>query len=379
MVHPNWKAYSEVWLHRMISYMQKDVVGIACFSPLQKLWSNKIECFDLYGKKQGRLRQVFFTFKVLRTLLYSSPEKQFVAFVKAKKPDVIFINFIGPALYLKKALDQIQLPVFIHVHGVDIFWEAKDEQSLIDIHNIGYKKNVLELIKNNYKIQFIANSLLSRKQLLDIDIPEKKIHLKYFGVPAYNDHKVFRKKIHILFLGRFVDFKGPDIVVRAFIEACDLGFDGVLTMAGEGPLKLTCQLLAKRSRYSERITFKPATSAEKAAELMQQADVFTMHNCRGVLSNMVEAFGVTIIEAMSYGVPVITGRCGGPEEIITDQYDGILVEPGDANAHAMAFIYLQNNTGRLRQLSNNGLKTVRTKFSLEQEKSNLLQILGKEQ
>ncbi|MCH8923254.1 MAG: glycosyltransferase, partial [Planctomycetes bacterium] len=67
--------------------------------------------------------------------------------------------------------------------------------------------------------------------------------------------------------------------------------------------------------------------------LRAEADIFTAHNCTGPITRQEEAFGVSIVEAMAAGLPVVSGRSGSLPEIVEDRVDGILVEPGDREAH----------------------------------------------
>jgi glycosyltransferase involved in cell wall biosynthesis len=56
-----------------------------------------------------------------------------------------------------------------------------------------------------------------------------------------------------------------------------------------------------------------------------------------------ESFGLTIVEAMARGVPVVATRCGGPEELISDGETGFLVDIGDTEAMADRVAVLLDN------------------------------------
>ncbi len=100
-----------------------------------------------------------------------------------------------------------------------------------------------------------------------------------------------------------------------------------------------------------------------------------MHNCKGLVSNAYEMFGVTIIEALSYGLPIVTSTIGGPSEIIEDEIDGILVQPYNVQEHAGAFMRLYNDRLLCSRLGNNGRIKVLNKYSLAIEKKALFDIL----
>ena len=148
-------------------------------------------------------------------------------------------------------------------------------------------------------------------------------------------------------------------------------------MVGSGPLLVTCKLLAKRSKYADKITFCEPVDADTAAKLFVESDIYNMHNCLGILTGEGEAFGVTIIEAMSFGTVVITGNYGGPQEIIENGEDGILITPEDVEAHAQALLDLQNNPHLLQKLSRNAIVKINKIFSAAQEKATLFSIFKK--
>lgn len=85
-----------------------------------------------------------------------------------------------------------------------------------------------------------------------------------------------------------------------------------------------------------------------------------------VISSEQESFGLTAIEAMAMEVPVVSTRCGGPEEIITDGATGFLVPVKDPQALAKAVNKLLNDTSLANQFGIDGRKIVQARFSIEE-------------
>jgi glycosyltransferase involved in cell wall biosynthesis len=75
---------------------------------------------------------------------------------------------------------------------------------------------------------------------------------------------------------------------------------------------------------------------QDVARWMQACDVI-------VHASDCEPFGMTVVEAMSLGKPVVAGACGGPREVITDGVDGLLVPFGDSQAMAAAILRYLND------------------------------------
>lgn len=376
VVNPNWNAYSETWLHRMMSYVEDDIVGLACFNPLQSTWKGKL-VFNLDRRfaPKSTIKKLLLNIRN-RIYSYNSDTISFQRFIKTCNPDVIWINFIGPALHLSDFLVLSDIPIVIHVHGIDVFTDARSEYTGNNIHPQNYVDLVREISKKR-NVYFIANSKFTISFLNKFEIHNSKIFLKYFGVNVPDSPQLREQNtLQVLFIGRFVDFKGPDLVLKAFYIACDNGFKGSLTMIGDGPLKPMCLLLNSRSKYSHLVKFYEPIEAIEVSEFMKESDIFTMHNCYGPISKQYEAFGVTLIEAMSYGLPVVNGNCGGVKEIIDHNINGILVESLNIKEHAEAFLKLQNNFSFREFISRNAQIKVATKFNSRLESQKLRMILN---
>ncbi len=78
-----------------------------------------------------------------------------------------------------------------------------------------------------------------------------------------------------------------------------------------------------------------------------------------------ESFGITLVEAMASGIPVVASRIGGTSEIITHQLTGLLAKPGDSQDLADQLLWLFNNRGQVRQMIVRARKRAEEEFSLE--------------
>jgi glycosyltransferase involved in cell wall biosynthesis len=83
-----------------------------------------------------------------------------------------------------------------------------------------------------------------------------------------------------------------------------------------------------------------------------------------VLSSKSEGFSIACVEAMSCGVPVVATRCGGPQEILSND-SGLLVAPGDADALAHAIYRVANEPELATNLAQSALKRAQNEYSLK--------------
>ncbi|MCK6576772.1 MAG: glycosyltransferase [Anaerolineae bacterium] len=120
--------------------------------------------------------------------------------------------------------------------------------------------------------------------------------------------------------------KGFDILIAALARLAADGLNVHLTIGGDGPLKAEIAAQAERQQVADRVTFAGRLTPDAVADLMRRSHAV-------VCASAVETFNVTIAEAMACGVPVLSTRCGGPEDFITPE-TGILIPPGDPAALA---------------------------------------------
>jgi len=85
-----------------------------------------------------------------------------------------------------------------------------------------------------------------------------------------------------------------------------------------------------------------------------------------VLPSLYEGLGVSVLEAMAAGLPVVASRAGGLPEIVDDGVTGLLVPPGDAQALAGAIAALISRPALAREMGARGRERVLRHFTIEQ-------------
>jgi glycosyltransferase involved in cell wall biosynthesis len=144
----------------------------------------------------------------------------------------------------------------------------------------------------------------------------------------------------IVAVGRLNEQKGFDLLLNAFAGIADRIPDWRLVIFGEGPDRAALEHQISALSLTAR-AFLPGASATPGAWIAA-GDLF-------VLSSRYEGFPNVLAEAMGSGLPVISFDCDfGPAEMITDDMDGLLVSPENADALAAALVRLATDKA-LRQ------------------------------
>jgi glycosyltransferase involved in cell wall biosynthesis len=126
-----------------------------------------------------------------------------------------------------------------------------------------------------------------------------------------------------------------------------------LLLVGTGPLENEL-----KSHYGSNQNIHFLGWRTDVTALLRISDLF-------VLSSLREAFGLSILEAMACGVPVVATTTGGAKDIVENGKSGLLVPPGDSTILAEAIRTLLNNPGQRADLAKNGLERVKTHFTAE--------------
>lgn len=122
-------------------------------------------------------------------------------------------------------------------------------------------------------------------------------------------------KTRFVFLGRLVDWKALDIVIRALVRVPL----AELEVIGGGPMLAEWQALAAEAGVASRVHFAGWRPQKECAEHLRTSVGL-------VLPSLYECGGAVVLEAMAMGKPVIATRWGGPEDYL-DESCGILVDP----------------------------------------------------
>ena len=149
----------------------------------------------------------------------------------------------------------------------------------------------------------------------------------------------------ISFVGFLGETKGvhmlPDIMHRVWSSYPNAR----LNIIGEGPLRSKLEEYFRTARLQERCEFIGSVPREAVATYLRQSDIY-------LLPTNLEGFGLAIVEAMMSGaVPVVSRLPGIVDQIIDDEKNGILIEPGHILGFADAIIRLLSDPGKLRTMS----------------------------
>jgi glycosyltransferase involved in cell wall biosynthesis len=132
----------------------------------------------------------------------------------------------------------------------------------------------------------------------------------------------------ILCVAGLVPRKGVAGLLRAYGKAFPGDDAPVLEVAGDGPERSALEAEARHLGLAGRVRFLGPLDRDGVREALWRAGLFA-------LNSRIETFGIVLAEALAAGVPVVSTRCGGAEDVV-DPRDGLLVPADDDDALAAA-------------------------------------------
>jgi glycosyltransferase involved in cell wall biosynthesis len=164
--------------------------------------------------------------------------------------------------------------------------------------------------------------------------------------------------VKLLFVGRHIEQKGGDVLLRAFTEHLEPG-------------KYTLDVVTKDTFPSLpglRVHHELPANGEALRSLYAAADIF-------VFPTRWDTFGIAVIEAMASGLPVVASNLNALPEIVGDGTSGLLVPMEDAAALGAAIERLGQDPERRRRMGLEGRQAAERRFDLAANASRVLDVM----
>jgi colanic acid/amylovoran biosynthesis glycosyltransferase len=214
----------------------------------------------------------------------------------------------------------------------------------------------------------------ARSQLMKLVEEEHwgKLHIVHCGVDPARFQPVPhepRERLRVLSIGRLVPDKGQSLLIEAIAELQRRGLQVELDLVGDGPARGRLEALARRVGVEENVTFSGAVGQDRIRDHFRAADVFC-------LSSFAEGVPVSLMEAMSMGLPVVTPRVMGIPELVDDGKSGLLVPPGRVDQLAEALATLAADHELRAAMGRTGREKILAEFDIADVARTLRDVLS---
>ena len=258
-------------------------------------------------------------------------------FAKQFKPDIVQVFFGIPAgggAYLLRQLRDV--PYVIFLGGRDVPRRNPDPPYYRWLYLL--LKPVIKAIWGNASVVVACSDGL--RELAQETAPDVKMDVIPDGLDLSRfeprQRALHPKRVRILTIGRLIPRKGFQFLIRALpqiVEHTTHNFE--IEIVGDGPYQKELQKLAADLDVVEHIRFVGSVPYAELPQKYRDADIF-------ILPSLAEGMPLVVLEAMGTGLPIAASRVQGIEELVAEDVNGALFDPGDADGLARSLVKLIN-------------------------------------
>ena len=319
--------------------------GRACYFPL----SDRVKVINLELGFEALWRTSF----IQKVFLYLKKQRQYKKRLKAElmriRPDITISMLRREINFLTEIPDGSKKIGELHVNRANYRnFETNDSNALKCLFAKLWMRSLVGKLKRLDQLVVLTDkSKASWPELSKVSVIPDPIPIEVKSEEVKSDKCSKR----VITIGRYAYQKGYDLLLQAWAEAEKRYPDWTLDIYGMGDQTVCRQLMADLGIDVRRCHLNGPV--EDVVKAYQDSSVF-------VLSSRFEGFGLVLVEAMACGLPVVSFDCpAGPDEIITDDYDGLLVPSGDVHALAEKLMTLMANENLRKRLSEQARQSVR--------------------
>jgi len=269
---------------------------------------------------------------VHRLLVFSSALFRFILLLVAQRVDIVHFHVSERGSVARKSLlvclaRLFRKPVVMHTHGCEfhVFYERLPSFLQHIVVRIFQSCAYVITLSQSWKQYYETQLSLPPEHVIVLHNPVE--------LPEQLPERKGNSTVRFAFLGRVGQRKGAFDLIKAYAQLSPEHKQcSELTLAGDGVVEQAHEMV-KELDLEDQVSVLGWINPEERNQLLQSVDVF-------VLPSYNEGLPVAMLEAMAWGLPVITTPVGGIPEVVTHAKDGILVQPGN----------LEQLTGSLERL-----------------------------
>jgi glycosyltransferase involved in cell wall biosynthesis len=283
-----------------------------------------------------------------------------IKLIKFIKPDVIHSSLWSANIIARLIYKFSKIPVICDLHG-NSFHEGRF-RNWLDRRTVGYCSKIIAVsdsVKDAYLKNIIEQSnraVASKLMVIKNGIDVESLRANALDSPVTKEEFGLDNCFVVGAVGRLEPLKSYDVLIKAFAKFLGSGAKAKLCIVGDGSQKPALHDLVRVLKIEQSVIFVGYRS--DAYKFYPIFDCFA-------LSSRSEGLSIALLEAMAFGLPVITTHLGLDHDVIKHGVNGFLVAPGDTYSYALAINTLYKSPERTRLMGARNSDLVSSNFSIE--------------
>jgi len=226
-------------------------------------------------------------------------------------------------------------------------------------HDIYFKNSWFSLLVNkshksfsisDYNIKYVNKHYLFSDKIALARLGVFRKNIKKKELTNKSNPSIFTLGL----MSRFVEKKGISYLMKAMLRLENEGYHFIkLILAGDGPLNDEIQDFIEINNLSETIKCLGRVKGDEKENFYNSIDAFILPSIS--IKNDQDGIPVVLMEAVAYGLPLISTNVSGIPEICINEYNGFLIEEKSVEAIFESIIKLNENTLKRKKFSENSI------------------------
>jgi len=241
-----------------------------------------------------------------------------------------------------------------------------------------YQKIYNDYIKyKKYNLYILGASAYTANDLVLCGFPKEKCYRwGYFPETNIlnNCNKIIslKKENSIIWVGRFIEWKHPEVALKIAKNLKNIGIKFNLKMVGDGKLKEKLENYVKKNDLKNFVEFTGSISNEEVKKYMLETEIFLL------TSDFYEGWGAVLNEAMnSMCVPVVSHSCGATAFLINSRDNGFVYKYGEINEALEYIKLLFKNCNLRKEMSKKAYNKILNEWNSKVAVERLLELVKK--
>lgn len=361
IIKPNQSAFSETFIQAHIDRLAGNK---------KVLYGGAFPVYDHEGNYLIRSKTALLSYLIQKRIFKKKQigvnNRALAKYLKQNKIDVVLAEYGMVGAMVAEACKMAGVPLVIHFHGADAHHKPTVDK---------YRELYPAAFKYASAIVAVSNDMV--EALKQLGTPGSKIHLNPYGVDSARFPLVdlSGSAPDFISVGRFVEKKSPQSVVRAFKQVHNRIPQTHLWMVGEGALLDETKQLVAELGLSDSVTLTGVMQAAEIRNLMGKVRCFVQHSVTTPDGDM-EGTPNTILEAASSGLAIVSTAHAGIKEAVINNVTGFLVAEHDVDGMAAKMIAIAEDVELAAKMGLAAHSHIEQNYNIDKRIALLDQIIG---